>query len=130
MNLMISPQKGAMTSLVARESTSLPLRRRSSPSRTRECIGRIPNRAHARQRAAEIAAALIEPLDVDGRSITALGSVGHAVATAGTPLGDLLGAADSRMYRTKHAKQARRVSALPTGRPQRTRDLSPPDHAA
>ncbi|WP_338602629.1 diguanylate cyclase domain-containing protein [Saccharopolyspora sp. SCSIO 74807] len=93
-------------------------------------LGRIPNRAHARQRAAEIAAALIEPLDVDGRSITALGSVGHAVAEAGTPLGDLLGAADRRMYRTKRAKQARRVPALPTGRPQRIRDLPPPDHAA
>ncbi|WP_243789764.1 GGDEF domain-containing protein [Saccharopolyspora gloriosae] len=89
-------------------------------------LGRT-TRTHAVRRANEITAALAEPLDVRGHQITALGSLGLTVAAAGTPLGDLLGAADRRMYRAKHA---RRMPAIRTGRPRRTRDLSPPDHAA
>lgn len=60
-------------------------------------LGSIRNRAHAQRRVDEIAAALGEPIDVRGRRITALGSVGLTVAAAETPLGELLGAADRRM---------------------------------
>ena len=91
-------------------------------------LGRIPDRSHAQRRADEVTAALAEPLHVADQRLTALGSVGFATATASTPLGDLLGAADRHMYRSKHAR--RRPPALRTARPRRVRDLPPPDHAA
>jgi len=94
-------------------------------------LGRVPDQAHARRRADEIAAALAEPLEVRGQRITALGSVGLAVAPARTPLGDLLGAADRRMYRAKRSRRTCALPALPAPRPRRTRDFPPqPDHAA
>ncbi|GAA3365171.1 GGDEF domain-containing protein [Saccharopolyspora gregorii] len=93
-------------------------------------LGRVASRAAAQHRAEQIAQAFAEPLEVRGRQITALGSVGLAVTEAGTSLADLLGVADRRMYRAK-AKHARRMPALPAPRPRRVRDFSPqPDHAA
>ncbi|MCX2728937.1 GGDEF domain-containing protein [Saccharopolyspora sp. NFXS83] len=91
-------------------------------------LGRVAHHAVAQHRADQIAQALAEPLHVRGRRLTALGSVGLAVAEAGAPLGELLGAADRRMYRAKHA---RRTPVALSGRPRRVRDLPPqPDHAA
>ncbi|GAA3364019.1 diguanylate cyclase domain-containing protein [Saccharopolyspora gregorii] len=93
-------------------------------------LGRVTSRAAARRRADDIARALAEPLEVRGSRLTALGSVGFAIAEAGAPLSDLLGAADRRMYRAK-AKRTRRIPALTAPRSRRVRDLPPgPDHAA
>ncbi|GAB2657090.1 hypothetical protein GCM10027271_14540 [Saccharopolyspora gloriosae] len=90
-------------------------------------LGHIGSRAAAKRRADEIAQVLAEPLEVRGRRLTALGSVGLAVAEAGAPLGELLGAADRRMYRAKHAQ---RSAVALAGRPRRVRDLTPPDRTA
>lgn len=83
--------------------------------------------AHAEARAGEVTEALSVPVWVDGHRLTALGSVGLAVAPTATPLDELLGQADAHMYAVK---ASRRLDVLPTGRPRRARDLTPPDLAA
>lgn len=81
-------------------------------------LGPLTSPAEAERRAAEVAAALAEPIWVDGHRLTALGSVGLAAAPASTPLADLLGHADAHMY---EIKANRRLTVLPT-HSDRTRD--------
>lgn len=81
-------------------------------------LGPTPTSAAAEQRAEAISAALTEPIWVAGHRLTALGSVGLAIAPAHTPLTDLLGQADAHMY---EVKANRRLTVLPT-QSDRTRD--------
>ncbi len=81
-------------------------------------LGPTPTSAAAEQRAEAITTALAEPIWVDGHRLTALGSVGLAIAPARTPLTDLLGQADAHMY---EVKANRRLTVLPT-HSDRTRD--------
>ncbi|RKT84858.1 diguanylate cyclase (GGDEF) domain-containing protein [Saccharopolyspora antimicrobica] len=92
-------------------------------------LGRVSSPAHAEERAQQITAALSVPLWIDGHRLTALGSVGVAVAPARSPLGELLGDADRHMYAVK---ANRRLTTLPTsGFARPRRDLTtPPDLAA
>lgn len=85
-------------------------------------LGRITTPGHADNRASEIAHALAEPVWIDGHRITALGSIGLAVAPATTPITDLLGAADQHMYQVK---ANRSLAVLPTTS-RRTRDTHYP----
>lgn len=74
--------------------------------------------AGAAQRAAEVAAALAEPLQLAGRPVAVTASVGHA---AGHPrhsgLGELLHRADQAMYAAKRAARLTRIAgAQPAAR--------------
>ncbi|RCW46842.1 diguanylate cyclase (GGDEF)-like protein [Halopolyspora algeriensis] len=86
-------------------------------------LGPIPTTTAAEQRAESVAAALAEPIRVDGHRLTVLGSVGLATAPASTPLAELLGHADAHMYQVK---ATHRLTVLPTGQAQRTRDQHTP----
>ncbi|QGK71610.1 diguanylate cyclase [Allosaccharopolyspora coralli] len=81
-------------------------------------LGPVPTSGAAEARAEQITAALAEPIWVDGHRLTALGSVGLAIAPAATPLTELLGHADAHMY---EIKANRRLTVLPT-HSDRTRD--------
>lgn len=66
----------------------------------------------AAQRAAEVAAALAEPLHLDGQPLAVTASVGHAVGDARRGgLGDLLHTADQAMYVAKRAARLSRIAA-------------------
>lgn len=81
-------------------------------------LGPVPASGAAEQRVEAITTALAEPIWVDGHRLTALGSVGLALAPAHTPLTELLGQADAHMY---EVKANRRLTVLPT-HSDRTRD--------
>ncbi|MDR7300401.1 GGDEF domain-containing protein [Haloactinomyces albus] len=82
-------------------------------------LGPVSGSTAAEHRADQLAEALAEPIWVDGQRLTALGSVGLAVAPAATDLAELLGHADAHMY---EIKANRRLTVLPTGQAQRNRD--------
>ncbi|ASR33852.1 hypothetical protein BAY61_01335 [Prauserella marina] len=66
----------------------------------------------AARRAAEIAEALSRPVTVAGRELVMTASVGHATGPGGTPIAELLHAADTAMYAVKRARHV--VPGLPT----------------
>lgn len=90
-------------------------------------LGTLTSPTRAEYRARQVSEALSVPLWIDGHRTTALGSVGLAVGPAGSPLTELLGQADQHMYQVKHA---RHLTVLPTDRPNRSRNQTPPDQAA
>lgn len=66
-------------------------------------------------RAAEVSAELSRPLVVAGHELVMTASVGHASGPAGTPLPDLLHAADAAMYAAKRTRHS--VPSLPATAP-------------
>ena len=64
-------------------------------------LGRLDDSEQAERRALDLSRALSTPLSIGNQRIIAGGSVGHAVARAGTPLEELVSEADAHLYLAK-----------------------------